>query len=102
MKLKNRRMSNNYEVVKGEKVTPSVNTAEQDKTPVKGWDGRLGGKAGSQASAKRLSELQDTAKPTKLTDGVYPKPYKTVEDNKSYMKRISKIAKEDKFPTEFD
>lgn len=101
MKLKNRRMSNNYEVVKGEPVAPSA-VAERDKTPVKGWDGRLGGRAGSQASAKRLSELQDTAKPTKLTDGVYPKPYKTVEDNKSYMKRISKIAKGDKFPTEFD
>lgn len=95
MKTKNRRMSNNYEVVKGEAMTPAVNTAERDKAPVKGWDGRLGGKAGSDESAKRLSQLQDTAKPTKLTDGVYPKPYKKV-------KSATEVAKADRFKTEFD
>ena len=97
MKTKGRRMSNNYEVVKGDPITPPL-SAERDKAPVKDWDGRLGGAAGQEDSAKRLSQLQDSAKPTKLTDGVYPKPYK---QTKTYADEV-KAAKADRFKTEFD
>ena len=98
MKWKGRRQSTNVEYAKGEPNTPNVNTAERDKAPVKDWDGRLGGRAGQADSAKRLSQLQDTAKPTKLTDSVYPKPYKVT---KTYADEV-KAAKADRFPTEFD
>lgn len=81
-----------------QKPTYNVNTAERDKAPVQGWDGRLAGRAGSQESAKRLSQLQDTAKPQKLTDGVYPKPHKTAETESQYRQRITKEAAADAFP----
>lgn len=104
MKLKNSRQSTNVEDRRGEKAKPvyNSNTAERDKAPVAGWDSRLGGQAGTRESAKRLSQLWDSAKPSKLKDGVYPKPHKTVETESQYRQRITKAGAKEAFPTEFD